>query len=60
MSSTERELALIQVNKLLLEEIHRLLVEMERLKAQVEKKSGQNGQIANEPPGTVHCDHHCV
>lgn len=61
MNTTEREQALIEVNEFLLKETQRLQVEVDRLKAQlVAKKQEKNSKIVNEPPGTIHCDHHCV
>lgn len=60
MSTTEREQALIEVNGFLLKETQRFQVEVERLKAQLNKKQEKNSKMANEPPGTVHCDLHCV
>lgn len=60
MSPSEREQALVEVNVFLLKETQRLQVEMDRLKAQLNKKQDKNSKIVNEPPGTVHFDHHCV
>lgn len=62
MNPTEQEVALIEINKFLVEETRRLLVEVKRLKAQARNNSEQDGQMPVDPPDTdtVYTDHHCV
>lgn len=58
MSPTEKDLG--EVNRFLLRENLRLLAELKRLKDQVSEKVGKKSQTISEPPGTIHCDLHCV
>lgn len=58
MSPTEKELG--EVNRFLLRENLRLLAEVKRLKDQADEKVSKKSQPISEPPGTIHCDLHCV